>query len=302
MVSTLSFLCSWARGGGRSSVQTECEVNNVKMRAGAEGTNWFQLYSTQIQVIYCEIRTVATPLFIWIEHSNENETFNWQFKVVESNQKFYRSLKSVFKKAEREHAQRLHFLSKVFVPGKKCLNCLQPEYWWWPHVSSHKWWWPRGWASVKDESECVMMTPDFRLRAVKIFTIQARTPRWGRLRNIHSWKLMNHCIAEVSSNWAVLLSCLVLGQIEKTSKKSFLMQMKVYLSCPVFYLRVTLHIPLVTPSVFPTNQRPVSESVANQRPEMAACGITCLNELSSHLEFISPPWEHLPHVQWGKTS
>ena len=145
---------------------------------GAGGqTNWFQLYSTQIQVISCEIRTIATPLFIWIEHSNENETFNWQFKVVESNQKFYRSLKSVFKKTERtEHAQRLHFLSKVFVPSKKCLNCLQP----WILVMATCFlthgdgeYGDLG-ASVKDELrslsvESVMMTPDSRLSCKNIY-------------------------------------------------------------------------------------------------------------------------------------
>ena len=250
--------------------------------------------------ISCEIRTIATPLFIWIEHSNENETFNWQFKVVESNQKFYRSLKSVFKKTEREHAQRLHFLSKVFVPGKKCLNCLRPEYWW-CHMFPHtRWWWPRGggqcqgWVWVcNDDSR--LQTPSCK----NIYDPGSEMRAAQKIFILENWWII---IAEVSSNWAVLLSCLVLGQIEKTSK-SFLMQMKVYLSClSVFYLRVTLHIPLVPPPVFPANQRPVSDSVANQRPERATCGITCLNELSSHLEFISPPLEHSPHVQWGGTS
>ena len=45
------------------------------------------------------------------------------------------------------------------------------------------------------------------------------------------------------------------------------------------------------------SQQPITgeypDSGANQRPEMARPGLTRLNDLSSHLEFISP------HVQWG---
>ena len=41
------------------------------------------------------------------------------------------------------------------------------------------------------------------------------------------------------------------------------------------------------------SQQPItgeySDSGANQRPEMATPGLTRLNDLSSHLEFISPP-------------
>ena len=144
--SALSFLCSWAWGGGRSSEEcrVRSEINNAEKRGRRRRgqTNWFQLYSTQIQTISREIRTIATPLFIWIEHSNENETFNWQFKVVESNQKFYRSLKSVFFK-KKLNTLNMNTLKgsiswvKFLFRAKNVSIACSREYWWWPHVSSH---------------------------------------------------------------------------------------------------------------------------------------------------------------------
>ena len=51
------------------------------------------------------------------------------------------------------------------------------------------------------------------------------------------------------------------------------------------------------PACIPSaSQQPIAgedpDSGANHRPEIATPGLTCLNDLSSHLEFISPPCEH----------
>ena len=173
--------------------------------------------------------------------------------------------------------------------------------WWWV-------WWPRGQCQGWVWVWSVMMSPDSRLSCKNIYDPGSHTEMRAaqKIFILENWWII---IAVLSSNWAVLLSCLVFGQIEKTSK-SFLMQMKVYfyLSCLCLcFIWELLCTFLWWPRLCSQpSQQPIRgqypESVANQRPERATRGITCLNELSSHLEFISPPWEHSPHVQWGENS
>ena len=196
--------------------------------------------------------------------------------------------------------QGLHFLSKVFVPGKKMSQLLRP----WIFTiatcfQTRVWdgdpWWPRGWRGqcqgwVWDEESLVsvMMTPDSRPSCKIIYDPGSHTEIKGDSENMHFWELTKQYRLIEKFYFHVFGKSKRHQRVSKCKWKSICWSLS---SCFIWELLCTF---LWWPRLYS-----LCESAANSRrgfrlrsQSQATPGLTCLNDLSSHLEFISPPCEH----------